>query len=225
MNWTFLQRRLRPFLIGVCVLFAWGAAANTGVGIFEFLFGIPFVWYLSVLLRDSGRPTKVVFNGLALLPVAAALVFPSSTNPLHYPVIGSEVTVPSGWGSVRYPSESVRYLEPPKEVSNPVANARREESVFEQTTKMRVIGVKTRHPDFGLVYYAVLRGIDGQEHEIREMDLLAAVKAGNLESSALNETTQLHRPVMKWLGDLMYWPLLPLLLAIWISSWFRNQSH
>lgn len=222
LSWANLHRRARPLLVIVCVIFLWGAAANTGVGFTEFVLGLPFARYLSVLLRDSRRRIKLVFSGVVLVPLVLVCVFPAATNPLHYPVIGRQVTVPAGWGSIRYLSESTRYLEPPERIQDRSADTRREYRVFDQTTAMRIIAVRTQHPDFGRVYYAVLRDHTGQKHAIQEKDLLEAIKAGRLQSSDLAGTTQLHRPALQWLGDLMYWPLAPPILAISVFSWLRQ---
>ncbi|TAG27718.1 MAG: hypothetical protein EAZ37_04645 [Burkholderiales bacterium] len=86
-------------------------------------------------------------------------------------------------------------------------------------------GVKTQIPDFGLVYYAVLETPSGDTYEIREQDFLTAIKSGHLFAPAFNDIEALHRPMMKNLGDLMYWPVAPLFAASWVNSAIRSTLN
>jgi hypothetical protein len=229
MNWSNLRKKMRPIWLVICSLFTWGAAANTGIGFSGFIFGIPFAWSLFSRTRHLSRTYRVLILGFALSPLIAAFVFPAVTNRLHYPIIGAEVIVPSGWGSVTYPKDASSYLSTPEELRKEgyrgAANQGYITTVFQHTVSLRLTGVKTQIPDFGLVYYAVLSDPSGKVYEIREADLLAAANAGHLKAAALNNVKTLHRPMMRYLSNLMYWPIVPMLLATWTSSTIRTYLN
>ncbi|MBA4265200.1 MAG: hypothetical protein C0453_08975 [Comamonadaceae bacterium] len=83
----------------------------------------------------------------------------------------------------------------------------------------------TQHPSFVLHYEVLLADGKGKMYQINERELLQAVAAGSLMAPELVKTTSLHRTPVKWLGNLMWWPLAPLYVPVAIVSFISGPRQ
>lgn len=182
-----------------------------GIGITGFVPGLPFAFPLIYLAWRLKGWALLLVTTSALAPLAWVLGSDPASSRIHYPAIGAEVTVPTGWGYVHYPRDRMSYLYSPEKL------ARRQGTTSEQPAhpfsaevRLTVQRVVTQHPDLVLRYEALLADAHGEVYQINESDLLQAVADGKLAAPALAGRSSLHWPPMRWLGNLMWWPLAPL---------------
>lgn len=214
------------FGLCTCVLLLWSAAANVGVGLTGFWLGVPFAPPLVYLAWHLTWWRFLTAIALAFTPLAVGLSVDAASSRFHYPSIGSNVTVPEGWGYRQYPSDRTNYL-----VSREDLARRHDPSfgpppvIFSEATQLTVRRVITQHPSFILHYEVLLADGKGKLYQISEREFLQAVASGRLVAPELVEITSLHRTPVKWLGNLMWWPLAPLYVPVAIVSFISGPRQ
>jgi hypothetical protein len=194
-----------------CMVMVWGSAANIGIGLTSFYLGLPWVFALLATIWGVGPVRMLLASMVALCPLAIALSGDPPSSHIHYPGIGARVDVPSGWGYIRYEADETNVLMSPQNLQN-MSEFSKPENVHTLTspTSLTLARVETQHADLGQQYSAVLVDPQGVQYLIEEGELLSGVADGALGAPGLQGATHLQRTTLRWLGHLMYWPLVPL---------------
>lgn len=191
--------------------------SNIGIGMTGWYLGIPFLIGPVALLHESGLRSMALAYLVALAPLGLALSVDVPASKWHFPGIGAQVNAPAGWGIATYERDPRPYLQTPGDLRLRASYDRKDGpaiAVFPQPMQMRLARMETRHPDLQERYSAVLEHDQGTQMSMDESEFLQAVNSGTLLAPTLIGHTQLQRPLLQWMGYLMYWPIFPVALPV-----------
>lgn len=194
------------FILPICFIFILGGAAN--IGLTSFFMSLPFWILFYWRLCNYKKQTKIIVLLVTILTCSPLI--PKEDNPLFFPDIGEKIQIDSNWVFKKY-SDS-KYLSLWK--YDPLDNDSYATSTVQinKTIRLEMIKVSVSHPELGTSLWPVFIDKNGVEYTISESSLIEGVKDGSIISHDLIGTTNLQSRWTFYLGLLMGWPLIPIIL-------------
>ncbi|WEM41185.1 hypothetical protein PTW35_11085 [Photobacterium sp. DA100] len=199
-------------LFAVSFLFSTGAIMN--IGFSSFFWGIPFFLILAHLLLQLNRSGKLI--ALAVLPLIWVPFIHKENNRLYFPVIDSKLSLlESAWCATLF-TDTEYYSLWPKETFNSSYNEDRyikDKYCLEGANSFTIVGVHVSHADFGVNLWPIIQNDQSsKKYLLYEGYISGGLTEKTITSDSLKPSTQYQSHLTLYLGSLMYYPMLPIIL-------------
>lgn len=184
----------------LCVLFALAAAVNEGFS--AFIGAIPF--YLLFFFLCRKHQAQISYKIWAALIIAFSIVFnlTLTKNPLIYPIlVNGSISFPRDGFIMKYSDESAAFTSEQK-ANNNTSGMIATYTPVKAGEVIEVTGIQLTHPDLGL-----------------NRNLITPLGKIHEKDPGIVVSKQVVRPI-HYLGNLMYYPALPLMLVGSIQGLF-----
>lgn len=206
----------RILILVTCIIFMASGAVNNGFS--WFYPAAPFAIVFVFQLRNFSKIHASLFVILAII-ICLPLAWNHPKNSLLYPSLNAKAVFQTGWGYHQLSDTKHYSLVPPKFV----ASSRQHETIqpefyvkslvlFENPKQMHLAEMKESHPDFGTSLWAVFEDAEGNLYSVSENNLIEDIREGTIISKDLQTVKNLQSRWTWYLGNLMYWPIFPLLI-------------
>lgn len=198
----------RYLIILISSTFILAGVVNTGSA-GEF-FVIPFWLIFIFAIRKVPNPKKIT-----ILILISSLYFPlkfdQERNSLIFPLLGSKLELIENWGyEIYYDDKNTKYLSPPSDVPRKIDRYTIETRDFSHKKSMTLIGIRTKHPSFSTMLYAILESEDGNIYYLYTQDIYDEINEGNIISPDLTGVQEHeYQSDLIWkFSMLAAWPIL-----------------
>ena len=201
------------FFLAVSLLFILSGAVN--VGLTGFLFAGPFLIAFFILIKNYDKKYKYSLITLVAI-VCAFFIWNKPYNKIIFPYIGSKAEVVSGWAYVKTSDSNHFHLITPESI-----NSWQDESdninilelvVIDKNLQLTMDRVESKYPSLVLTLYIFFTDSNGVNYSIYPETLIKAIAVGDIKSDELKGVESFQSTWTKYLGTLMVWPILPMVV-------------
>jgi hypothetical protein len=182
-----------------------GAINNGWSGQF---FAIPFWIFFIIILFNSTKKFSLISLTTLLIPYFI-FSLDHKTNPILYPILGSQIELVGQWNYVVYSdSPHLKYLAPPSEKDFSWSAYKTHIKIVTPLT-LELAGIDTSHADFGTQLIGIFRDKNGDTFRFYLNGLKRELSEGTITEDAGSgfKDNEYQSNFSQRLGLLMMWPL------------------
>jgi hypothetical protein len=213
MFWALTSTVRNVFFLTVTLLFILSGAVN--VGLTGFLFALPFVIAFFILIKNYNKKYKYSLITVVAI-ICVFFIWNKPYNKIIFPYIGSEAEVVSGWAYVKTSDSNYFHLITPESIDswqNESDNINLLELVvLDKNLQLTMDRVELEYPTLVLSFKIFFTDSDGVNYSIYPETLMEAIAAGDIKSDELKGVKNFQSTWTKYLGTLMAWPMLPMIM-------------
>lgn len=205
----------RIFFIVLSIIFILGGAVN--IGATGLVFALPFIFILLNKLDYYGKLIKKI-TIIIMVIVCMFFIWNKPQNAFIFPHLSAEIEIPAEWAYARVSDSTYHPLIPPERISSWRTDMESEPdyilwlSVSEKNFIATMNRVEVSHEMFVTRLRIIFKDTSGKMYSITPKDLIKAVAIGSIKSSDLKGIENFQSTWSKYLGNLMFWPIFPILL-------------
>ena len=201
------------FFLTVTLLFILSGAVN--VGLTGFLFALPFVVAFFILIKNYNKKYKYSLMTVVTI-ICVFFIWNKPYNKVIFPYIGSGAEVISGWAYVKTSDSNYFHLITPESLEswqNESDNINLLELVvLDKNLQITMDRVELEYPTLVLSFKIFFTDSNGVHYSIYPETLMEAITAGDIKSDELKGVKNFQSTWSKYLGTLMLWPMLPMII-------------
>ena len=201
--------------LAVSLLFIFSGAVNLGFS--GFLFAIPFLIAFFILIKNYRKKYKYSLITVVAI-ICVFFLWNKPNNKIIFPYIGSKAEIVSGWAYVKTSDSNYFYLITPESIDwwqNESDNSYPLELVvLDKSLELTMDRVEPEieYPTFILSLKIFFTDSNGVNYYIYPEELLKGIAVGDIKSDELKRVESFQSIWTNYLGNLMYWPMLPMML-------------
>lgn len=222
---TFSCSSKNIFILIISIVFISGGAVNNGFS--WFVPAIPFAVIFVLQLRYFSKK-QTIWIVISMIVVCMPLAWNHSKNNILYPYLNTEVRFNSGWGYHQFYDSKYYSLVSPENISSSRKHEVLQPKFYSQTLvlledsiPMHMSKMSVSHADFGTSLIPVFEDANENLFSIYAVNLIDGIQKGTIESNDLQAVENLQSLLTRCLGNLMYWPLIPIIILSFVMSIFR----
>ena len=222
----FIPKNIRNILtIIVSIIFIAGGSINRGFS--GFFWAIPFVVIFYKKLKHYTKYQQIILVAI-LLFVCVPLGWNKTNNTMLYPYIGSQAVFVAGWGYVQYSDSKYYSLLSPERAKNFEIGKYDQDfyskplATIDSALTMKMVEMDYSFADFGHQLIPVFVDSDGNKYKIYSRNFIEEIERGTIRSDDLEGVENFQSQWTEFLQNLMYWPMLPIILKGYIDGLFRE---
>ena len=201
------------FFLAVSLLFILGGVVN--IGITGFLFAIPFLFTFFMLVKHYSRQSKYSLI-ILVVTVCVFFIWNKPKNTLIFPYLGSKAEVVSGWAYVKTYDSNNLHLIPPENIETWKKNLDSkyllELVILDKNIELTMDRVELTYPEFVLSLTIIFTDSNGVNYSIFPEELIKGVAINDIKSKQLKGVESYQSTWTEYLGNLMLWPMLPIII-------------
>jgi hypothetical protein len=201
--------------LAVSLLFIFSGAVNLGFS--GFFFAIPFLTLFFKLIKNYRKKYKYSLITITAI-ICVFFIWNKPNNKIIFPYIGAKAELVSGWAYVKTSDSNYFYLITPESIDrwkNESDNSKPLELVvLDKNLRLTMDRVEpeTEYPTFVLNFKVLFTDSNGVNYYIYSEELLKGIALGDIKSDELMRVESFQSIWTNYLGNLMYWPMLPMMI-------------
>ena len=201
------------FFLAVSLLFILGGVVN--IGVTGFFWALPFVFTFFILIKHYSRQSKYSLI-ILVVTVCVFFIWDKPKNTLIFPYLGSKAEVVSGWSYTKTYDSNSLHLIPPEDIEfwkeQLDSKYLLELVVLDKNIELTMDRVEFTYPEFVLSVRIIFTDADGVNYSISPKTLIKGVAIGEIKSEQLKGVESFQSTWTEYLGNLMAWPMLPIII-------------
>lgn len=201
------------FFLAVSLLFILGGVVN--IGVTGFFWALPFVFTFFILIKHYSRQSKYSLI-ILVVTVCVFFIWDKPKNTLIFPYLGSKAEVVSGWAYTKTYDSNSLHLIPPEDIEfwkeQLDSKYLLELVVLDKNIELTMDRVEFTYPEFVLSVRIIFTDADGVNYSIFPKTLIKGVAIGEIKSEQLKGVESFQSTWTEYLGNLMAWPMLPIII-------------
>ncbi|TWX45739.1 hypothetical protein [Colwellia hornerae] len=205
----------RIFFIVLSITFILGGAVN--IGATGLVFAMPFIFILFNKLDYYQKFTKNI-TIVILSIICVFFVWNKPQNSLIFPHLNTEIEISAEWAYARISDSTYHPLIAPEHINSWKTDMKSEPDYILRLTvsEKNIFAVMNRveitHEMFATRLRIIFKDSSGKMYSITPKALIKAVAIGSIKSIDLQGIENFQSTWSHYLGNLMFWPVFPVLL-------------